>query len=299
MSDTPHPPVAFLGTGAMGSRMAMRLLNAGFPLTVWNRTPERARLLVEKGARLTKTPAEAVAGAAFSLVMVEGDEASQTIWEGPEGIIEALDPNSIAIECSTLSPGRVETLANTAARCRIRFIEAAVSGSLPQVEAGALVFLAGGAPEDVAKAETVFRYLGVAVHYLGSPPQASLAKLAVNGLLACHVSAVAEFHHLLSQAGLPAHAIISLLSDTPVASAITMASVRQITAADYAPLFPISLALKDLDYLATAAHALEAPLPMAACAQECLVRAITWQSQNISAVAKQFSSTPLRERTQK
>jgi 3-hydroxyisobutyrate dehydrogenase-like beta-hydroxyacid dehydrogenase len=282
--------VALIGTGAMGSRMATRLLQAGIPLTVWNRTAARAEPLVALGARLASSPSEAAQQAAFVLVMVEGDEASHAVWSGPDGIGAGLSAETIAVECSTLSVGRIEALAEEVARKSWRFVEAPVSGSLPQAEAGMLAFFAGGDFYDVNEVTPLLRSIGRVVHHVGTPPVATKVKLAVNGMLACQVASTAETLGFFARAGLPLHTIRALLEDTPVMSPIVAATTRQIAAGDYAPLFPISLVLKDLGYLAAVAEAANAPSPLAQTTRNVFEEADTWRSENISAVAKLFAA---------
>ncbi len=299
MQDLSGRSIAWIGTGTMGGLMATRLLDARASLTVWNRTSERAAPLVGKGAKFANSAAEAVRHAHFVVVMVEGDSASQAVWNGKDGVFAGLRPDAIAIDCSTLSPVRTQALTERAGRLGMRFVAAPVSGSLPQAEAGTLMFLAGGAERDIEEAGIVLRHLGKGVHDLGSPPLASLSKLAVNGMLACQVVAAAEACGFLERAGLSLDAVSKLLAQTPVASPITMATLRQIAAGNYDPLFPISMALKDLEYLASASDHLGTSLPMTNCAQDLLDRARPWKSQNISAVAKLFSPSLPVERIRK
>ena len=127
--------IGFIGLGAMGARMSARLIRAGHEVLLYNRTPEKAAPLVALGGRLVASPAEAADKASFVFVMVEGDEASRSIWQGPDGLHAALTPNALAIECSTLSISRVRQIAEEARVRGTRFVEAPVSGSLPQAEA--------------------------------------------------------------------------------------------------------------------------------------------------------------------
>lgn len=299
MPEDEVPPCAMLGVGAMGGRMAARLLKAGIQVTVWNRTPARTRPLVALGARFAPSPRAAVDRAAIVLVMVEDDEASREVWSGPEGFGQALPPGAIAIECSTLSAGRVAALASDAAARNWRFVEAPVSGSLPQAEAGSLVFLVGGAADDVVAVAPLLMRLGAIVHHIGAPPMATLVKLCVNGLLACQVAAFAEMSGLLARAGLDARRLTALLADTPVASPILAATGRQIASGDHAPLFPIALAVKDLNYLALAAEAVGAPTPLARSTLGLFEAADAWRAENISAVAKLFAAPVSVSRPQK
>ena len=117
--------IAFLGLGAMGSRMAAHLIKAGHKLTVWNRTPKAAEALLAAGATWAKTPAEAARGADFVIAMVRDDAASRSVWCDPAtGALAAMQPGAIAIESSTLSVCWMRELGRLAQACRIGFVEA-------------------------------------------------------------------------------------------------------------------------------------------------------------------------------
>ncbi len=285
-SGAPLPTVAIIGTGGMGSRMGARLLTAGYALRVYNRTAAKAAPLAAKGAYVAPSPADAAASARFVLIMVEGDEASRAVWEGRKGLGTALARDAIAIECSTQSMARMGALAEACAARGIRFVEAPVSGSRPQAESGRLAFFAGGDVRDIDEAESVLAELGAVVHRLGAPPAGTAMKLAVNGLLACHVASLSEALGFLARSGVTPEATARVLGDTPVASPISMAAVTHIAAQDFRPLFPIALMAKDLGYLATASGG---GMPLAERARGLFDAANkTWSDLNVSAVSQLF-----------
>ncbi|WP_181163151.1 NAD(P)-dependent oxidoreductase [Emcibacter nanhaiensis] len=282
------PNTAFLGMGAMGSRMAMRLLDAGVPLTLWNRTGSRAEPLVSRGAKLASSPSDAAKNAEIIFVMVEGDEASQAIWSGPNGLVKGLRPQSIAIECSTLSLKRITQLDQEAKQNGWRFIEAPVSGSLPHAEGGNLTFLLGGAPADIADASTLIEVMGTTHHHVGAPPNATLVKLAINGLLATQVCSMAEVLGFLSRCGMPPGEVERFFEATPVLSPIVAATLRQVSAKDFKSLYPISLVLKDLRYLFSASDEVGADLPLVFATHSVFKSQEEQRTQNISAVANNY-----------
>src|ERR1700740_2821195 len=102
--------VALIGLGLMGSGMAGRLLDAGFPLTVYNRTAAKAQPFVERGAKLAKSPAEAASGAEVILSMVADDDISREVWLGPDGALAAAAPPSVLVESSTVTPAWIAEL---------------------------------------------------------------------------------------------------------------------------------------------------------------------------------------------
>src|SRR5690349_15824275 len=132
---TTKPVVAVVGLGAMGSRLALNLLTDGYQVIAVNRSPEPVDRLVQAGAIAAGSPAEAAAQANVVLVAVADDEAATTVWLDPQtGILAAAAADLLAVEASTVSPGRVASLAAAASQAGLRFLEAPMVGSRPQVE---------------------------------------------------------------------------------------------------------------------------------------------------------------------
>ena len=136
--------VAFLGLGAMGSRMAANLLKAGHELTVWNRVPEAANNLVASGAKTAVTPRGAAENNEFVMSMVSNDEASQQVWlDGPDGALAGMQDGTVAIQSSTLSPVWIRQLAGSMCKSGVKLLDAMVSGSTPQAESAQLYSWSG------------------------------------------------------------------------------------------------------------------------------------------------------------
>ena len=181
--------VSILGLGAMGARMAHRLMHAGHPVTVYNRSPDRAAPLVEAGATSAETPREAAAASGVVVAMVTDDVASRAVWTGPDGALAGLSSGAVAVESSTLTPGWVAELAGLAADRGAAFLDAPVAGSRPQAEAGALVYLVGGDAGALDRARPVLDATGVdearAAEVLGAVPVTSpAAKGAMGSIVA-------------------------------------------------------------------------------------------------------------------
>ena len=258
--------VSILGLGAMGARMAARLLDAGHTVTVWNRTPERAAPLVAAGARVGASPRDAASGADIVVSMVTDDDASRAVWTGPEGALAGLATGAVAVESSTLSPAWTTDLAASVRDAGATFLDAPVAGSRPQADAGALIYLVGGDAEAVERVRPVFEVLGGAVHHVGPVGQGAAIKLAVNALYAVQVAAVAEQLAMLRAAGVDEARAAEVLGATPVASPAAVGAMGAIVARRFDPLFPIDLVEKDLRYAVAASRAggAEAPVTEAA-----------------------------------
>jgi len=258
--------IAFLGLGAMGSRMAARLLQAGHELTVWNRTGAAAQPLVEQGARQADTPRAAVAGAEFVFAMLRDDAASRTVWcDTQVGALGGMTAGSVAVESSTLSPGWVQELERHTRAAGVHLLEAPVSGSRPAAEAGQLVHLTGGDAAVHGRALPLLQRLGAAAHHLGPVGSAAHAKLATNALLGVHVATLAELIGLLQRHGVDVAAVLRAIAGTSVWAPVDHYLSGTMLAGDFRPQFPVELIAKDFGYaLDAAGGAGQAPITAAA-----------------------------------
>ena len=267
--------IGFLGLGAMGSRMAWALLRAGHAVTVWNRTAGRDEELVARGAFRAATPRDAVAGAEFTISMVRDDEAAREVWLAPgTGAVSGLKPGCVALECSTVTPGWIETLAHACGDAGAEFLDAPVAGSRPQAEAGQLIFLVGGAPATLARAQPVLEAMGGAVHHAGPVGSGAKVKLAVNAMLGIQIAAVAELVGWLGKQQVDLAQALRIIGATPVASPAARLAADSMLAGAFAPLFPIELMAKDLGYLVATGAASAASTPMAEAAAAVFDRGI-------------------------
>ena len=283
--------VAFLGLGAMGARMAAHVLDApDTALTVWNRSPERAAPLTERGATVAATPREAAAGAEVVVAMVTDDEASRAVWTGPDGALAGLGTGAVAVEASTLTPAWVRELGAAAAAAGGRFTDAPVLGSRPQADAAALVTVAGGDAAALGAARPVVDAYSGAVHHVGAVGAGAAIKLAVNALFGVQVAAVAELLAVLRAEGLDEARAVEVLGAVPVTSPAARGAMGAIAARAYAPLFPIDLVEKDLGYAAATAAAHGSDVPTTAGARVAFQRAQAagHGGTNITGVAQVF-----------
>lgn len=246
--------VAVLGLGAMGSRMAARLLHAGHQVTVWNRSPVAAEPFLKAGASLAASPREAVTNADFVIAMVRDDEASQQVWLSPEtGALAGMRNGAIAIESSTMSREWILELGKEAQAQGISFLEAPVSGSRPQAEAGQLIYFVGGDEEVAKRAEPLLETMGGAIHYVGSLGAGTMTKLATNALLGIQVTAMAELVGILKRSGVDAGRVLQAVAGTVVCSPFAKRAADGMLTGDFAPQFPVALVAKDFSYVLAAA----------------------------------------------
>jgi 3-hydroxyisobutyrate dehydrogenase len=245
--------VAILGLGTMGHGMAVNLLKAGFPLTAYNRTPEKAEALAAHGAHAAKTPAEAARQADIAISMVSDDDASRAAWLGPEGALAAMQPNSVVVESSTLSPKWIEEL-HTAAKDRgLRMVEAPVTGSRVQAEAGQLIFLAGADAETLESITPVLRCMSRDILHLGPIGSGAQMKLINNFLCGVQIASFAEALAWIEHSGLKRDMALEYLKRGTPGSGIITAMADRMTQRNYEVNFLLRLMAKDLRYAHAAA----------------------------------------------
>jgi 3-hydroxyisobutyrate dehydrogenase-like beta-hydroxyacid dehydrogenase len=255
--------ITILGTGAMGSRMATKLLEEKHSVTIFNRTKKPALPLIDNGANFATTPLEAVKDADIVISMLTNDEASKSVWlEENYGAIHALKKDSIAIESSTLSTTWIKQLTKEFNQHNIEFLDAPVVGSRPQAEAGGLIFLVGGNETTLNLARPVLTTMASAIHHIGPNGSGTQMKLAVNAFFGVQVSALSEIIGLMEKSGIEKDKTITLFNQLPTTSAALQGIGNLIANNNYNPLFPITLVEKDFRYLLEMARQNNALLPI-------------------------------------
>ena len=240
--------VAFLGLGVMGSGMAARLLGAGFQVVVWNRTPARAEPLVQKGARLAASPADAASAADVIVAMVADDAASRDVWLGRDGALASAPPAAIAIECSTVSPAWIVELGGEAAARRCALLDAPVLGSRPQAADGQLVFLVGGDAAVLERVRPALESMSRAIVHLGPVASGARMKLVNNFMAGVQAATLAEALAMIEGIGLDRDAAFSVLANGAPGSPLVKTVGPRMVARDYDVNFALSLMRKDLSY---------------------------------------------------
>jgi 3-hydroxyisobutyrate dehydrogenase len=255
--------VAMLGLGIMGGGMAGRLLAAGFPLSVYNRSADKARTLVEKGAMLATSPREAATNADVIVSMVADDVASRAMWLGENGALASAKPGAVMIECSTLSVDWVKELAEQARQRKCQLLDAPVTGTKPHAASGELNFLVGGNEKAIADARGVFEAMGKTVTHLGPTGSGALIKLINNFACAAQLATLAEALAMIERSGLNREQALAVLTGGAPGSPLFKAISARMTSRDFTPNFIMRLMVKDVEYAMKEAKSLGVDLTTA------------------------------------
>ena len=252
--------IAFLGLGAMGSRMVSRLGSAGHEVTVWNRTaPDRP----PAGTTLAATPRDAASDAEVVIAMLRDDAASEPVWLDPDiGALAGVARGALGIEASTVTPAHARRLHAAAAERGMAFLDSPLAGSRPQAEARQLIFMAGGDAAHVAQAEPVLLAMGAAVHHAGPAGAGATVKLMVNSLFGAQLAIMAELICMAERGGIDPARAVEIIGATPVASPAAKAAAGAMLAGAFAPAFPIDLVEKDFALARVTAAEVEAAVPV-------------------------------------
>ena len=241
--------VAFLGLGTMGGGMARTLVAKGFPVSVWNRTPEKAQPFAALGARVAESPEEAAATADVVISMVADDAASLEVWCGAHGALSRIRKGAVLIECSTISPPWVVELAGRAAAHGCDLLDAPVTGSRAQAASGDLLFLVGGDSRALERARPVFAALGSrGVVHAGPAGSGARLKLINNFVCGVQAAALAEAIVLMERGGLNVTTALPVLQEGAPGSPLVKGVGTRMAAGDYTVNFMLSLMRKDLSY---------------------------------------------------
>ena len=259
----PDPPtIAVLGTGRMGTPIARNLLAAGFPVTVWDRTPARLEGLAGDGARPASSAAEAAEGADVVLTMLSDGATVEQVMSGPEGVLAALRPGSVWIQMATIGDDWTQRLAKLATEHRLEYVDSPVSGSDGPARDRELIVLASGPEEARPRVQSIFDAIGRKTLGLGPAGNGSRFKLVLNNWLATQVEAVAETIALTEALGIDPHLFIETIADGPLGSPYAVAKGRAMIGGDFAPGFALRLGFKDVGLALDAARERDLELPV-------------------------------------
>jgi len=226
--------------------MAANLLKAGFSLSVYNRTATKARAI--DGARFASTPAEAVLDASVIISMLADDAASREVWLDENGALDAAADGAVLVESSTVSPAWIAELAMLAGRRGLDLLDAPVTGSRLQAEAGQLSFLVGGSDSALKKATPVLKAMSKEIVHFGPVGSGAKMKLINNFLCGVQVASLAEGLVWIERSGLDRDKALAFLKGGAAGSPLLGAISARMASQNYAVNFLLKLMRKDLVY---------------------------------------------------
>lgn len=268
MTDT--PTLGYIGTGLMGAPMSARLLDAGFALTVWNRTAAKAEPLVEKGAALGDNPSDVAAKSDIVFTCLTDTKAVQEAVFGENGVAQGARKGAVLVDFSSIQPEATrEMSARLLAETGMAWIDAPVSGGVPGAEAGTLAIMAGGDAAAFAKVETVVLKMAAKFTLMGPSGAGQTTKLCNQVIVGCTMAVLAEAARLATNAGVDATRLPEALEGGFADSKpLQIFLPRMVNAQHEPPLGHVYTMLKDLDSVTDLARSCTSPVPFTAMAAE-------------------------------
>jgi 3-hydroxyisobutyrate dehydrogenase len=265
---TQNSTLGFIGLGAMGQRMALRLLTKGFKIVVYDHTSRKVQALAAAGAIPAPSVRQLARKSEVIISCLPTDEAVLGVYQGPEGVIACANPGAVAIEMSTVSPDTSRALHRMGRERGIEVLDVAISGSTPAAEQGTLTLLGGGDGKVFDSCAPIFSALAKQYFHLGPAGSGTTMKLVVNTLLGVNMQAIAEAVAFGEKAGLNRVLLLSVLAKTAVIAAAHQNKLSRALRDDYSPQFPLRLMNKDFGLILDKAAELGVPMPATAAARQ-------------------------------
>ncbi|WP_339061019.1 NAD(P)-dependent oxidoreductase [Tepidibacillus marianensis] len=254
--------LGWIGLGNMGIPMATNLIKAGYKLSIYNRTKEKVKELVELGAIYKESPKEVTEDVNIVITMVSDDQAVREIYTREDGVLAGLSSGKIVVDMSTISPYTAKEIAESCKMKGAKVLDAPVSGSVAPAKAGELVVLVGGDKDTYETCKPIFDVVGKASFYLGENGAGSNAKLAINSMLGIYIQGLAETVLFAEKAGIPRETMLEIVKLSAVGSPITNIKTPGIIQDQYPAAFALKHATKDLRLATEKAEEMDIHFPL-------------------------------------
>jgi 3-hydroxyisobutyrate dehydrogenase-like beta-hydroxyacid dehydrogenase len=287
MGEREAPVIALgvVGLGHMGGNMAARFLAAGYSVYGEARHREDAQELEGEGLQWRDTPRELAEAAEVVLSSLPDDDVLEQVASGPDGVLAGLLDGQVWIDLSTVSPRKSRDVAQRVREQGATFLDAPVSGSVPQVQSGTLTIMVGGNEDAYTRVEPILRELGTP-HYIGENGHGLVLKLAINISLAVQMLAFSEGLLLADRAGVDRKRAVEVMTESPNGSPMLKARAELVLDLPDDAWFDVGLMQKDIVLALDAARELSVPLPSAATADEVLTfaRAAGYEHRDLASL---------------
>ncbi len=285
--------IGFIGLGTMGGRIANRLLARGHAVTGYNRTRAKAESLAASGLRLADSPRDVARAADVTFVMVSNSSAVEAVANGPDGFVGGLDPGTLVVDMSTISPAVSRMIAERVRRRGAEMLDVPVSGSVATLEQGRLSMMAGGKREAFERVEPLLKDIGPTVTYVGGNGLAVSMKIAANISVGVQMLAFAEGILLAEKSGIPRATAVDVLTHSAVASPMLQYRGPFVVKMPDEAWFTVNMMQKDLLLALEMGRQLEVALPSAAASNEWFTaaRAMKLGESDMAAVFQALART--------
>lgn len=246
MENLKSKKIGWIGLGAMGTPMAKNLINAGYNLTVYNRTSSKSNKLVEIGAQASDSPQKLFDETDIVFLMISDDHAVKSVFNGDEGLLKSSSKGKVIINMSTVSPQLSRDLAKTCNENGNTYVDAPVSGSIKQATDASLVIMVGADEKTFKSIEPLLEVLGKKVFLIGDVGRGNETKLAVNLFLSIITQGLSEVVLFANELGVESNQILNVINEGGLSSPYVKAKSQAILHNEYPSAFSLKHMAKDL-----------------------------------------------------
>jgi 3-hydroxyisobutyrate dehydrogenase-like beta-hydroxyacid dehydrogenase len=266
--------VGFVGLGMMGNPMSKNLLNAGFELTVWNRTEAKMKEIVGLGAKAAASAKEVAQNSEVTITMLTGPAAVEEVILGRNGVVEGLKSGCVVIDMSTNSPEVSQRVASEVDNRGFTMLDAPVSGSIGVAAKAALTIQVGGDEKSFEAHRDVLAAMGKNIFHVGANGMGCTVKLVGNAIMATNMAVLAEALCLGAKAGVPRDIMVEVLKNTSAASRVMELRSPNILQGEYSAQFMLKLMFKDLGLAMDAGAGQTIPMPIVGLVRQAYTQAM-------------------------
>ena len=259
-----QPKLGWIGLGKMGNPMSAHLLEAGYPLAVYDIVPAAMNAVAKMGAAPANSAADIAGQADIVISMIPDDPALATVAAGPQGVFQSAKPGMIYIDMSTVSPAISARIGQIAEEKGVRFLRSTVSGSTESAISASLTILVSGPEDAFVRCRPIFEKLGQKVFHVGTEEQARTLKLVVNMMVGITSAMTAEALIFGKRGGLDWEQMIDIINNSVVASPLVGFKAQMLKKREFAPAFTASQMTKDFDLALDTGRKLDIPMPLTA-----------------------------------
>ena len=238
--------IGWIGLGKMGVPMVQNLINAGYELSVYNRSKAVLADFENKNVAIAQSPKELLIASEVVIVMISDDRAIRDVFTGEKGLLSAEATGKIIINMSTVSGEISQEMAAMLNKNGNHYIDAPVSGSLKQATEGTLVIMAGGNAEVFDRLIPIFNCLGKLALRVGETGAGNSAKLAINALLSFHALGLAEALNFANEKGIEKSTLLELINNSALGNPFMKIKGDAVLQENYTPVFALKHIVKDL-----------------------------------------------------
>jgi 3-hydroxyisobutyrate dehydrogenase len=259
------PSLGFIGLGVMGTPMTGRFLDAGYTVSVWNRSPEKTATLVERGATRASSPADIARTSDIVMMCVTDTAAVAEVALNDSGLCKGSDGATVIVDFSSIDPVETRRIASTIRdTCGAAWVDAPVSGGVPAAEQGSLVVMAGGEAEDIERIRPVVEHVAQRLTHMGPSGAGQITKVCNQMIVGCTIATVAEALKLAADNGVAATKLPECLAGGFADSTILQNHARRMAEGNLSPRGHATTMLKDMDIACTTAQRSRTVVPMTA-----------------------------------